>query len=171
MRGATLVLGHPLGAKVISIHAPHAERDLLPLVLLVVNFISIHAPLAGCDEGHLDPAQLEEIFQSTHPSRGATADKVTERLRHEISIHAPHAGRDVILNPIPQEVALFQSTRPVRGATRSKIVMILSGNISIHAPHAGRDCCCCCCSCRTLSLNFNPRAPCGARPKFMLLCR
>ena len=77
-------------------------------------FISIHAPLAGCDEGHLDPAQLEEIFQSTHPSRGATADKVTERLRHEISIHAPHAGRDVIL-------------------------MILSGNISIHAPHAGRD--------------------------------
>ena len=134
-------------------------------------FISIHAPLAGCDEGHLDPAQLEEIFQSTHPSRGATADKVTERLRHEISIHAPHAGRDVILNPIPQEVALFQSTRPVRGATRSKIVMILSGNISIHAPHAGRDCCCCCCSCRTLSLNFNPRAPCGARPKFMLLCR
>ena len=33
MRGATLVLGHPLGAKVISIHAPHAERDLLPLVL------------------------------------------------------------------------------------------------------------------------------------------
>ena len=124
-------------------------------------FISIHAPLAGCDEGHLDPAQLEEIFQSTHPSRGATADKVTERLRHEISIHAPHAGRDVILNPIPQEVALFQSTRPMRGATHNdgfpaKKVGFQSTRPVRGATEGGRYE-------ETNQQNFNPRAPCGAR--------
>ena len=129
------------------------------IIVIRKGTISIHAPRAGRDEGHLDPAQLEEIFQSTHPSRGATADKVTERLRHEISIHAPHAGRDnstgdvydnceisihaphagrdVILNPIPQEVALFQSTRPVRARPYLHQKLNYSSLISIHAPRAG----------------------------------
>ena len=159
MRGATLVLGHPLGAKVISIHAPHAGRD-------------------SRSDSH---SGQQHLFQSTHPSRGATADKATERLRHEISIHAPHAGRDnstgdvydnceisihaphagrdVILNPIPQEVALFQSTRPMRGAT---ISLTLRRSAALYFnPRApcGRD--------RwpspapTSTENFNPRAPCG----------
>ena len=138
MRGATLVLGHPLGAKVISIHAPHAERDLLPLVLLVVNFISIHAPLAGCDVAmvirppsyrHFNPrapcgarqrqhdALLRQPLISIHaPRAGRDWSSGDKGCRHGISIHAPRAGRDILIE--------------VDGKT---VV------ISIHAPHAGRD--------------------------------
>ena len=57
--------------------------------------------------------------------------------------------------------AIFQSTRPVRGATTGEGVVCLVGEISIHAPRAGRDV-------DVLlplgvGLDFNPRAPCGAR--------
>ena len=56
----------------------------------------------------------------------------------------------------------FQSTRPVRGATFPKALEIIKCKISIHAPRAGRD--------RIRHIftitftDFNPRAPCGARP-------
>ena len=56
----------------------------------------------------------------------------------------------------------FQSTRPVRGATVLRRLYGSPIKISIHAPRAGRD------LTATESLdgqtNFNPRAPCGARP-------
>ena len=57
---------------------------------------------------------------------------------------------------------LFQSTRPVWGATPSARQANRAKWISIHAPRVGRDnpflVAACCCR------NFNPRAPCGARP-------
>ena len=56
-----------------------------------------------------------------------------------ISIHAPHAGRD--------------------GKADADDV---GGGISIHAPHAGRDFSPA--SFRSTGSDFNPRAPCGARP-------
>ena len=57
----------------------------------------------------------------------------------------------------------FQSTRPMRGATRQPRRRFGDAKVSIHAPHAGRDR-------RLLAAYppigcFNPRAPCGARPK------
>ena len=59
--------------------------------------------------------------------------------------------------------ALFQSTRPLRGATLTWATVQTSPVISIHAPLAGRD------VFPALGvkflLNFNPRAPCGARHK------
>ena len=74
--------------------------------------------------------------------RGATDGVVVPLLGDGISIHAPRAGRDREMVAIRAYVhCIFQSTRPVRGAT---------------------------CSCLILSpktLNFNPRAPCGARLK------
>ena len=79
-------------------------------------------------------------FQSTRPLRGATRYFTAEA-----------------------QINGFQSTRPLRGATlRRQGVRLLLG-ISIHAPLAGRD--------HKVtdfalmsSINFNPRAPCGARP-------
>ncbi len=103
-----------------------------------VLLISIHAPLAGRDPGtaHRSPMQT-------------------------ISIHAPLAGRDgiAIAGTLPEKT--FQSTRPLRGATTPLPSPPSSLSISIHAPLAGRD----------LSIHgvpaqpidFNPRAPCGAR--------
>ena len=57
----------------------------------------------------------------------------------------------------------FQSTRPVRGATSHGSELWGVTFVSIHAPRAGRDW-----NAPPLPLRvngFNPRAPCGARPK------
>ena len=62
-----------------------------------------------------------------------------------ISIHAPLAGRDQVSGlRLAQLHPLFQSTRPSRGAT----------NI--------------CFCCQSFHINFNPRAPRGARPSALL---
>ena len=83
-----------------------------------------------------------EGFQSTRPVRGATAS-----------------------GEVCTVIDKFQSTRPVRGATIPCIRPYRAEPISIHAPRAGRD----------GPYNppfypktrdFNPRAPCGARPWF-----
>ena len=101
--------------------------------------ISIHAPLAGCDD---------LIF-------GRAAG------RNGISIHAPLAGCDlerrprlfpaadfnprtpcgVRLNcaPIPSSESEFQSTHPLRGATPISCSPCFASSISIHAPLAGCD--------------------------------
>ena len=80
------------------------------------------------------------MFQSTRPVRGATARLVGE-----------HLGD------------MFQSTRPVRGATAAVRAPHVPLPVSIHAPRAGRD--------KggmgvyIYYVGFNPRAPCGARPR------
>ena len=60
----------------------------------------------------------------------------------------------------------FQSTRPMRGATVPVCDRRLCVVISIHAPHAGRDRCRR--SDRRGKYYFNPRAPCGARPRRLI---
>ena len=145
----------------ISIHAPRAGRDLLPL-------------------RHLDH---DAGFQSTRPVRGATSIAHDRLARHWISIHAPRAGRDAVrrtrlcprrhFNPrAPCGARLkklqagdvhdkFQSTRPVRGATTIKPNSKPQQGISIHAPRAGRDDFGY--AQQRYRKDFNPRAPCGAR--------
>ena len=82
----------------------------------------------------------KQAFQSTRPSRGAT-----------------QGGRCCV------RILRFQSTRPSRGATRKcRRIFNTSPHISIHAPLAGRDRYCA--ASRSSRLNFNPRAPRGARP-------
>ena len=80
----------------ISIHAPLAGRDDGRIVLSdTINGISIHAPLAG-----RDPDDLQKIEESK-----------------TISIHAPLAGRDLHVHLRSVQNTQFQSTRPLRGAT------------------------------------------------------
>ena len=100
--------------------------------------ISTHAPLAGRDGWKHRYQQKADQFQPTRPLRGATN-------RSAISIH----GRK------------FQPTRPLRGATLSVSKLATLKRISTHAPLAGRDYRFC--NNRQIILNFNPRAPCGAR--------
>ena len=127
---------------------------------------------------------LSIIFQSTRPLRGATPFKCYIYCTKAISIHAPLTGRDrsyparrnkgADFNPrAPYGARLeritisikpnkFQSTRPLRGAT---YILERDGGtsfvISIHAPLTGRD--------NhfprigQIRVNFNPRAPYGAR--------
>ena len=77
-------------------------------------------------------------FQPTRPLRGATAYLQLAPLPNRISTHAPLAGRDIM--------DWFGDTFFI---------------ISTHAPLAGRDCDLARTSIQ--SLDFNPRAPCGAR--------
>ena len=59
-------------------------------------------------------------------------------------------------------ISSFQSTRPVWGATFLPRPIGDLPEISIHAPRVGRDSVLTAENC--LKRNFNPRAPCGARP-------
>ena len=105
-------------------------------------------PRAPCGARHgdmMDPLGGLE-FQSTRPVRGATSRCPAVQLSFPISIHAPRAGRDFMPNQV-----------------------IGHALISIHAPRAGRDQALP--SNDGLDHNFNPRAPCGARPASSMITR
>ena len=124
-------------------------------------YISIHAPLAGCDlrSAHQDSGtsyfnprtpcgvrrcsfpcpSRAHTFQSTHPSRGATGIEAAQALLPHISIHAPLTGCDGHRRRRHRDRMKFQSTHPLRGATLS------SPSPALPATH------------------FNPRTPCGVR--------
>ena len=145
--------------------------------------ISIHAPHAGRDVAIFSFSRTPHIFQSTRPMRGATQ---AGRVRHcpgEISIHAPHAGRDGAPAPGNPSRAISihapHAGRDVSGRHTAALWIIsihaphagrdardgkVTGDevISIHAPHAGRDIVII--DSRSGKRYFNPRAPCGARP-------
>ena len=148
----------------ISTHAPLAGRDLaLQAEAAAVRYFNPRAPCGARRRqpppsrraSHFNPrapcgARLQCLscprrdnspFQPTRPLRGATMSRYEDFFR-----------------------ALFQPTRPLRGATRGPSDEGFGQRgISTHAPLAGRDPSApISLSCRT---NFNPRAPCGARPR------
>ena len=124
-------------------------------------------------------------FQSTRPMRGATNDWGTGSFDWEISIHAPHAGRDGSDTEAPASLFRFQSTRPMRGATGLFILIWASVIFQSTRPmrgatlrlrqHGGKPIFQSTRPMRgatamrthgmTCGANFNPRAPCGARPR------
>ena len=77
MRGATFMQAMIGRWSAISIHAPHAGRDVLNRLV---------------SDGQL-------AFQSTRPMRGATLTIDGATFARKISIHAPHAGRDRASGP------------------------------------------------------------------------
>ena len=170
----------------IPFQSTHPLRGATEQVLFDCQelFISIHAPLAGCDSvatyipsSTLDfnprtPCGVRRAacdmrydilgFQSTHPLRGATSGS-WQGIYH----------------------SQFQSTHPLRGATEELTAQRADLDISIHAPLAG-------CDSRPHRTNrrcyisihaplagcdpriphhvreqrhFNPRTPCGVRPQ------
>ena len=62
-----------------------------------------------------------------------------------ISIHAPRAGCDTLLLSMESLLTIFQSTHPVRGATPA-------GRLESMA-----------------NCDFNPRTPCGVRPRHVII--
>ena len=157
MRGATGTGDAVVTLSRISTHAPPKRRNQH-------ENISTHAPLAGRDQEGKQAYGSNEQFQPTRPLRGATDIRLDIRL--------------------PQKQ--FQPTRPLRGATTSFVMSTtisraisthapLAGRdgvvahiaespaISTHAPLAGRDAAAS--SLLPFFFDFNPRAPCGARPE------
>ena len=144
----------------VSIHAPHAGSDFRGQFENFVKGVSIHAPHAGSDgfitdtrtngrsfnprsprgerRSRMGKSSRLRKFQSTLPTRGATASRPSEpvalcfnprsprgerlgfafscEVAGSVSIHAPHAGSD---------------------PRTSRLRFLL--RVSIHAPHAGSD--------------------------------
>ena len=140
MRGATKSAADGATAFGISIHAPRAGRDQTNLDFLVIlkNF----NPRAPCGARLINEHKtmgIETNFNPRAPCGARLKPCSVKDLVKSISIHAPRAGRDME----PSKLAMAPLV------------------ISIHAPRAGRD------LFFFLNVsqlvNFNPRAPCGAR--------
>ena len=106
---------------------------------IMYYFISIHAPIVGCDItlGAKKYAFLQ--FQSTHPSWGATWAVVAKCI--SLSDFNPRTHRGVRhKEALAKEVRLiFQSTHPSWGATIEDSKEFRRFLISIHAPIVGCD--------------------------------
>ena len=73
--------------------------------------ISIHAPREGCDwETGMSTMDID-IFQSTHPVRGATGLVIAVDYRQSISIHAPREGCDLRWPPRPRQSQTYFNPR------------------------------------------------------------
>ena len=102
--------------------------------------ISIHAPLAGCDQRRKNCMNPRIAFQSTHPLRGATPLPFRNDLKtFKFQSTHPLRGATWICQRARAARRGFQSTHPLRGATTARLHQ--------HAYHC----------------YFNPRTPCGVR--------
>ena len=168
----------------VSIHAPHAGSDRCRPAILARRSGFNPRPPRG-ERQHSMVGLPERVqFQSTPPTRGATAGRDPRGAVERVSIHAPHAGSDTGRRTKEGRPYMFQSTPPTRGATvltagspapvmgfnprpprgerRWPFVEFCSmGVVSIHAPHAGSDSRAAC-PCRSYRC-FNPRPPRGER--------
>ena len=61
----------------------------------VTYYVSIHAPREGCDIEGAISGNYKNMFQFTHPGRGATSSSCTKHERLSVSIHAPREGCDM----------------------------------------------------------------------------
>ena len=104
------------------------------------RYFNPRPPCGGRPEGASTKTQTFGEFQSTSPVRGTTPCSRPCRRWPQISIHVPRAGDDV---------------------TREKTTKLQL--ISIHVPRAGDDFQPT--FLRSPGCNFNPRPPCGGRPR------
>ena len=122
-----------------STHPSWGATLLSSFICFARASISIHAPIVGCDriqqevlhqvlnfnprthrgvrhyQLHYQMAYI--LFQSTHPSWGATGRASLVLDLRSISIHAPIVGCDYLLFFFIIFLILFQSTHPSWGAT------------------------------------------------------
>ncbi len=117
-RGETQLHGGRVPAPHISIHSPHAGRDLsVGFRRVPAPHISIHSPHAGRDPAVSSCGALSTIFQSTRPAEDET------RCRHR-----------------PEQQAWYFNPLAPHGARQDGQLAILGIDvISIHSPRRGRD--------------------------------
>ena len=123
----------------ISIHSPRVGRDVTDQRISFDKGISIHSPRVGRDPHRLGIAAITLTISIHSPRVGRDCCAQSDAYRVPISIHSPRVGRDCCWCGVRQARAPFQSTRPVWGET-AVLCRFRRG------------------------YNFNPLAPCGARP-------
>ena len=127
------------GKKFQSTHSLRSATCLRPVKYLD-NPVSIHALLAECDRCTHAGRTQNDRFQSTHSLRSATK----------------YDGLTLVLY-------MFQSTHSLRSATNQPTQMNESTKVSIHALLA--ECDLPSITAPSISGGFNPRTPCGVRPR------
>ena len=163
MRGATMK-----SAKELSLpsnfnpRAPCGARQGSAVVHRQAVGISIHAPHAGRDVAVVPRVKRALEFQSTRPMRGATVRDAEGSRRVVISIHAPHAGRDRREHRWHDRRGHISIHAPHAGRDLTpKGGNRRARNFNPRAPCGARlqpiS------AVRIISFDFNPRAPCGAR--------
>ena len=142
LRGATVGVTAPFPNQSISIHAPLAGCDNVRYVVFRAPYISIHAPLAGCDFIQVLPSVLRLLFQSTHPLRGATAKM------HKIFCAFCDNRQFYRFSPsgVPSVGALFTYFRGLRRAGAGANLPVNGCALGLRAkssasPQAGRSAC------------------------------
>ena len=156
-------LGRQRSRRTISIHAPLAGSDRRRCSLLLFLRISIHAPLAGSDyiipKGYHSGAD----FNPRSPCGERPPYSISFSPYRSISIHAPLAGSDALPARI-RCTGPISIHAPLAGSDlRRARFGPLAVPISIHAPLAGSDPGAC--SPCPPPEYFNPRSPCGERPR------
>ncbi len=153
------------GKSSISTHAPLAGRDRKShSISYVPPVFQPTRPLRGATVKSGIHVSIAHAFQPTRPLRGATACAQRSQSQMSISTHAPLAGRDFFFW-VSLKAALISTHAPLAGRDEEPEEESPSKYISTHAPLAGRD------RSKTRETktkrNFNPRAPCGARPEYL----
>ena len=147
----------------ISIHAPRVGRDR---DFYAINFTFFYFnPRAPCGARQRQPrkARLPREFQSTRPVWGATRIYALISSLCSFQSTRPVWGATIRLLPAVTALSTFQSTRPVWGATNDIRSPDAPQVFQSTRPVWGATA-----SPAVYSLpmvHFNPRAPCGARPK------
>ena len=79
---------------VVSIHAPWEGCDFYLYPFCISELVSIHAPWEGCDKFSTLSLVFGQVFQFTHPGKGATPHLEVLIVVLLVSIHAPWEGCD-----------------------------------------------------------------------------
>ena len=152
--------------KVISIHAPRAGSDHQILSCCPHKNISIHAPRAGSDQLSAVCSRTKLSFQSTLPVRGATYEcAFLPQTNSHFNPRSP-CGERLAACACAAPAVAFQSTLPVRGATlrwckRAGGKQIFQSTLPVRGATRFRA------AVDTAGIDFNPRSPCGERPKIV----
>ncbi len=164
--GARLVGGEPhLGeARQFQSTRPVRGATAGDLFEIIPRGISIHAPRAGRDCIHCWTSSGRGRFQSTRPVRGATAQvTASSSAPTNFNPRAPCGARLPPVSSSAERGAIFQSTRPVRGATWLDCPFTVR-RLSFQSTRPVRGATVRRRRRRMDNEDFNPRAPCGARP-------
>ena len=146
----------------VSIHAPQAGCDRIPVNATTDFLVSIHAPQAGCDRISPSVVNSSRSFNPRTPG-GVRHSQPDQQCQSSIvSIHAPQAGCDVDYFHWIDAFRWFQSTHPGRGATMPlRADRYLTSCFNPRTPGGVRH--------EEVAIiigggSFNPRAPGGVRP-------
>ena len=166
MWGATLPLGTFLRVRSdFNPRAPCGARPHNPCLVPDSRLFQSTRPLWGATSTVYVPVSVT-VFQSTRPLWGATAVPVDDACPQIFQSTRPLWGATALKERV-ERAEKFQSTRPLWGATAGAAAEPVGLSISIHAPLVGRDN-------QTRPgedhlADFNPRAPCGARHRLLLI--